>query len=66
MTYLSLRVKLNKTDGNDASHEASYEAPLPLTRKTRLKQDMFESQLYGIQKMIKCDFMTFQYVYSML
>ena len=35
MTHLSLKAKSNKTDANEVSYEASYEAPL--TTKTRLK-----------------------------
>ena len=34
ITHFSLRAKSNKTDGNEASYKASYEATL--TRKTRL------------------------------
>ena len=37
MTHLFLRAKSNKTDANEASYEASYEALL--TRKTRLKYE---------------------------
>ena len=45
MTHLSLRAKSNKTDGNEALYEASYEAPL--TRKTRLKLPYFEKRFDG-------------------